>query len=175
MSALNRTPENTNFLQSSKFILAFSRLPTVQYFCQTANLPGVSIGSAEFNTPLLDIPIAGNKLSFNEFKVTFYIDENISSWNELYKWFLSMAAPKSLQDRSKYNALQNQTITKPSYYSDSNLTIMSALNNPISRINFYRMFPVSLSDVQFDTTQSADTIITADAVFRYEYFEITST
>ena len=37
------------------------------------------------------------------------------------------------------------------------------------------MFPVSLSDVQFDTTQSADTIITADAVFRYEYFEITST
>jgi len=51
---------------------------------------------------------------------------------------------------------------------------MSALNNPLVRINFHRMFPVSLSDVQFDTQQSADTIITAEAVFRYEYFDITN-
>jgi hypothetical protein len=175
MTALNRTPSNTNFLQPSKFILAFNRLPTVQYFCQSANLPGVSLGSAEFTTPFVDVPIAGNKLSYNEFRITFYIDEDITSWNELYKWFLAIAAPTSLTDRSKYNSLQNQYATKPSYYSDSNLTIMSALNNPISRINFYRMFPISLSDIQFDTTQSADTIITADAVFRYEYFEITNT
>ena len=175
MSALNRTPSNTNFLQPSKFILAFNRLPTVQYFCQSANLPGVSIGSSEYATPLLDVPIAGNKLSYQEFKITFYIDENILSWNELYKWFLAIAAPTKLQDRATYNALQNSNSTKSSYYSDSNLTIMSALNNPISRINFYIMYPISLSDIQFDTTQSADTIITADAVFRYEYFEITST
>lgn len=173
MTALNRSPSNTNFLQPSKFILAFNRLPTVQYFCQSANIPGISLGEAQYTTPLLDVPVAGSKLSYNEFKITFYIDEDIISWSELYKWFLAIASP-NVQQRGTLNALQNANSPKPSYYSDSTLTIMSALNNPLSRINFYRMFPVSLTDIQFDTTQSADTILTADAVFKYEYFDITT-
>ena len=175
MSALNRTPSNTNFLQPSKFILAFNRLPTVQYFCQTVNLPGVSLGSWDYSTPLLDVPIVSSKLSYNEFKITFYIDENISSWNELYKWFLSIAAAGNVQDRPTFTSLQNKNTPKPSMYSDASLVIMSALNNPLRRIDFYRMFPISLSDIQFDTTQSADTVITADAVFKYQYFDITPT
>ena len=173
MSAINRAPANTNLLQPSKFILAFNRLPTVQYFCQEANLPGASVGSAQFNTPLLDVPVVGNKLSYNEFTVKFMIDEQIVSWNELYKWMLAIASPKSLEDRSQYNALQNQNTKYPSLYSDANLTIMSALNNPLVRVNFHRMFPVSLTDIDFDTQQSSDTILTATATFRYEYFEIT--
>jgi len=80
MSALTRTPENTNPLQSSKFILAFNRLPTVQYFCQEANLPGVTLGVIEYATPLRDVPIAGNKLSYNEFDITFIVDEQLQSW-----------------------------------------------------------------------------------------------
>jgi len=172
MTALNRTPLNTNFLQPSKFILAFNRLPTVQFFCQEANLPGVSIGTTEFNTPLVNVPIAGTKIDYSEFDVTFMIDEQANSWNELYKWLLAIASPKSLSDRAINNQLQNTFTATNSYYSDANLTIMSALNNPLLSINFHRMFPVSLSDIQFDTKQSADTILTATATFRYEYFEI---
>ena len=173
MTALNRTPVNTNFLQPSKFILAFHRLPTVQYFCQSANLPGASVGVVDFYTPLVDVPVAGNKISYNEFRIGFYVDEDIVAWNELYKWLLAIAAPTNIQDRTNYNALQNQHVITPSYYSDATLTIMSALNNPVVRINFHRMFPISIGDVQFDTTQSADTIPVVEAVFRYEYFDIT--
>jgi len=172
MTALNRTPANTNFLQPSKFILAFNRLPTVQYFCQEANLPGASIGTTEFNTPLVNVPIAGTKINYNEFNVTFMVDEQAQSWIELYKWMLAIASPKSLADRALNNQLQNTFTATDSYYSDSNLTVMSALNNPLISIKFHRMFPVSLSDIQFDTKESADTIITANATFRYEYFDI---
>jgi len=173
MTALNRTPSNTNFLQPSKFILSFGRLPTVQYFCQEANIPGVSLGNVDYSTPFVDIPIAGNKLNYGEFNVNFLVDEDIQSWAELYKWFLAIAAPTNLQDRARYNQEQSQ-LSKANYYSDSTLTVMSSLNNPLVRINFHRMFPVSLSDIQFDTQQSADTIITARATFRYEYFDITT-
>jgi hypothetical protein len=173
MTALSRTPSNTNLLQSSKFILAFNRIPTVQYFCQEANLPGVSIGSTEFNTPLLNVPVAGTKLEYGEFKVNFLVDEKLQSWYELYKWMLAIASPKSLEDRKTLNQLQNAYTAKESYYSDANLTIMSALNNPLLRINYQRMFPVSLSDIDFDTQKSADDIITASATFKYEYFTIT--
>ena len=83
-----------------------------------------------------------------------------------------MGSPKSLEDRVNYNTIQNSNTSKVSYYSDANLTVMTALNNPAVRINFHRMFPVSLSDIQFDTKLSADNILTATATFRYEYFEI---
>ena len=174
MTALNRTPTSTNFLQPTKYILSFNRLPTVQYFCQQANIPGVSIDSAVFPTPLVDVPLAGNKLSYDEFTVTFIVDEFIQSWNELYKWLLAMGSPKSLEERVNYNTLQNSNTSKVSYYSDANLTVMTALNNPAVRINFHRMFPTNLTSINFDTGQSADTIITATATFRYEYFDITS-
>lgn len=173
MTALLRTPSNTNLLQSSKFILAFNRLPTVQFFCQEVNLPGVSLGSLEFATPLRDVPIAGNKLSYNEFDITFMVDEQLQSWNELYKWLLAIGSPKSTDERLRQNYLQNNYTTGQSYYCDSSLTIMSALNNPLLRVNFQRMFPISISDIKFDTQLSADAIVTAAARFQYEYFEIT--
>ena len=171
-TAINRTPQNTNFLQPSKFIVTFDRIPTVQYFCQNANIPGVSLSGATFTTPLRDIPIAGNKLEYGEFNIKFYVNEDISSWVELYNWFRSIASPVNLQDRVNQNTLQSKTPS--TYYSGATLTIMSALNNPINKVTYYRMYPVSLSDINFDTTESADQIITADATFRYEYFDITT-
>jgi hypothetical protein len=173
MNAIDRLPSNTNLLQPSKFILAFNRLPTVQFFCQEANLPGVSLGTADFATPLRDVPVAGNKLSYNEFDITFMVDEELKSWNELYKWLLAIGSPKSMEERQLLNVKQNKYTSDKSYYSDSALTIMSALNNPLLRVNFQRMFPISISDIVFNTQLSADTIITATAKFQYEYFEIT--
>jgi hypothetical protein len=174
MTAINRTPQNTNILQASKFILSFSRLPTVQYFCQQANVPGVTLGNAVFNTPLLDVSVAGEKLTYDEFEVTFLLDEEVQSWNELYKWLLAIASPKSIAERQSLNNLQNTNNNAINYYSDASLTIMSALNNPTLRVNFQRMFPVSLSPINFDTQNSADTILTATAKFRYAYFELTN-
>ena len=34
------------------------------------------------------------------------------------------------------------------------------------------MFPTDLSDVRFDSTQGVDTILTATAKFRFDYFNI---
>jgi hypothetical protein len=173
MTALTRTPDNTNFLQPSKFILTFGRIPTVQYFCQEANLPGVALGSTKFDTPLLDIPIAGNKLTYNQLQVNFIVDESIQSWTELYNWLRAFGSPKSLSDRSNQSILQTGGNAPLNNYSEATLTVMSALNNPLFRVNYHKLFPTSLSDIQFDVKNSADTIITATASFAYEYFEIT--
>ena len=56
------------------------------------------------------------------------------------------------------------------YYSDATLTVLSSLNNPILRVKFTNCFPITLSDIIFDSSQSADDIISADGVFMYDYF-----
>jgi hypothetical protein len=173
MSAINRTPQNTNYLQASKFLLSFDRITTVQYFCQEVNLPGVSMGKAQLNTPMLDIYSPGNKLTYNSLNITFTIDESLSSWIELYNWFRSMASP----DNAERNSLSAQQSTRrygQQSFSDATLNILSGLNNPLVKIKFKNLFPTSLSDLDFDVKSSADNILSATASFNYDYFLIES-
>ena len=71
MTAINRSPENTNLLQSTKFLLTFDRIRTTQYFCQTVNLPGVSLGEVSRATPFLDMYSTGTKLTYDPLVVEF--------------------------------------------------------------------------------------------------------
>ena len=173
MTALTRLPQNTNYLQPSKFLLTFDRLGDVQYFCQTVNIPGVNLGQAPFNTPLLDVFVPDRKMIYNPLSIHFTIDESLNGWQQLHAWFRSIASPTSFDERNRLTSLQNASKTSSSLnsYSDATLTILSALNNPILRVKFYNVFPITLSDILFDTTQSADDIITADCVFTFDYFD----
>ena len=169
MSALTRTPQNTNYLQPSKFVLSFDRIPTVQYFCQEVNLPGVSMGKATLNTPVLDVYTPGNKLSYNSLDIKFTIDESVQSWKEMYNWFLSMAS-QDTDERNRLSLQQSNRSYGKQAYSNATLNILSALNNPIIRVHFFNVWPTDLSNIEFDTKGSADEIITATANFRFDYY-----
>jgi hypothetical protein len=169
MTLLTRTPQNTNYLQPTKFLLTIDRITTTQYFCQSVNLPGVSLGEAAYNTPTLDFFVAGNKITYNPLNIKFTIDEQVQSWKELYMWFQSIGS-QSIDERNRISDMQSKR-SKLKSYSDATLTVLSSLNNPIMNIRFINLFPTSLSDIDFDTQSSADNIITADATFHYEYFE----
>ena len=79
MTVISRTPENTNFLQPTKFLLTFDRIPTVQYFCQEANIPGISLPAITITSPVLDYHVTGNKLNYG----TFNIDDCVLVSNQL--------------------------------------------------------------------------------------------
>ena len=110
---------------------------------------------------------------YNPFSIHFTIDESLNGWRQLHDWFRSIASPVSFEERNRLTALQNANKTSSSLdsYSDATLTVLSALNNPILRVKFINVFPITLSDIIFDTTQSADNIVTADCVFTFDYFD----
>lgn len=169
MTALTRTPQNTNFLQPTKFLLTFDRIKDVQYQCHSVNLPGATLGIVTRETPFIDMYSPGTKLVYNPLDITFYLDEGLYSWKNLQKWFNSIASPEGFEKRD-----HSRELTPPAmrHFSDATLTILSNLNNPLVRIRFVNVFPHTLGDVNFDTQQSADTIMSAVASFRYDYYEI---
>ena len=177
MSVLTRIPENTNNLQPTKFLLTFDRTGDVPYFCQQVNLPGVNLGQAPISFPGQDVFAPGNKLTWNPLAIRFIINEDMSSWRGLFDWFRAIASPQGTDERNRLTEQQNnyKTLTPKSdrlkNYSDATLTVLSALNNPIIRVKFTNVFPITLIDIGFDTTLSADTIITADATFIFDYYE----
>lgn len=166
MTVLNRNPQNTNPLQPSKFLLTFNRTGAVPYFCQQVNIPGMSMGAAAFNTPTLDISYPGHKLSFNNLNITYIVDEELTAWKNMYDWFLALAHP-NMNERKRLLELQGG-----SNVSDATLTVLSALNNPIARIQFYNVFPIDMTDINFDTTMSADNIIYSTVTFNFNYYEV---
>jgi hypothetical protein len=153
-------PENTNFLQPTKFILTFPEVPDMIYFCQKVNLPGVSLGQAVQVTPNLDLYHSGTKLEYSTFDVSFLVNENLTAWTTLYNWMKDLSSVESTYTKRKANR------------KEAVLTIMSNQNNPKLRIKYINLFPISVGDLEFDTTLSAEEHVVATASFRYDLFEI---
>ena len=172
MTAFTRTPDNTGLLQPTKFLLTFDRIKTVQFYCQSVNIPGINLGQAPLSTPMLDIFAPGNKITYNPLNVHFLVDEKLQGWQELHSWFRSIASPESFSERKRLTEQQNQFNRNNNLknYSDATLTVLNNLNNPILRIEYTNIFPVSMSDIQFDTKTDADHIITCTATFKYQSY-----
>ena len=98
MTILTRNPENTDLLQSTKFRLTFDRLPGVTYFCQVANFPGVSLTEVIRPTPFVDLYVPGEKLIYDTFNITFYIDEDLRTWLELHDWMRGITFPTDFKE-----------------------------------------------------------------------------
>jgi hypothetical protein len=68
------TPGNPNQLHPNKFVVSFAALPTIEYWAQSVNIPGLSLGEAIRHTPFIDISSPGDKLIINPFSMTFIVD-----------------------------------------------------------------------------------------------------
>ena len=64
MSSLDKQPTNANFLSPLGFRFIVDKLPNVNFFCQSASLPSVSLAETEIPNPLVRLPYAGTKLTY---------------------------------------------------------------------------------------------------------------
>ena len=158
--AITSYPSTTNILQPTKYLVTFPEISETMYFCQKANIPGVSLGMAVQQTPNIDLFHSGTKLEYNTFDITFMVNEDLSAWTTIYKWMNDLSSVDNNYNRRKEN--RKQAI----------FTVMSNLNNPKFRIKLNDIFPISLSDLDFDTTMSAEEHMLATASFRYDWFDL---
>ncbi len=165
-SFLNINPENTNFLQTTKYTFVIPNLPFARYFCQNVNLPGVTSNDIEVPNPFASTYRHPTKMSFDAFTITFLVDEDLKVWEETFKWIVSLTRPES------YSQYIKSLNPDASPYQDGLLTINTNANISNIRIKFRNVFPVSLGGIQFSTMNSADTTPTADVTFRYDIFNI---
>jgi hypothetical protein len=177
MSALTRNPKNPNYLHPNKFQLNFSRLPNMQYFCQTVVVPGISMGESLTPNPFVDLYKPGEKAIYDLLNVTFMVDEMLKSWLEIHDWIRAMTFPTDFKEYQNLGLLSKtagirQQMGIPPQYSDATITILSSANNPTYRFKFYDVFPTSLSSFPMSSNDGPDSTITADATFRYAYFDV---
>jgi len=176
MTALTRNPTNPNPLQPNKFTLNFSRIPNVQFFCQAISIPGISTAEVPVPNPFVDVYAPGEKAIYDLLNITFIIDEELSSWLEIHDWIRAMTFPKEFEEYQQLatlNPYQSSRIpTRLPQYSDGIVTLYSSSNTPYYRFKFYDCFPTTVSTFLMNSSDSPETVMTADATFRYNYYDV---
>jgi len=166
-----------NRLSQSKFQLVIDKCPNTSFFCQKVNLPGLSGQTPKVPTPFKEIHETTDHLTYNDLVVTFEIDENLSNWLEIHKWMVGLGYPESSQ--SFADLVNDQSTTyRPktgSKYSDGTLLLLTNSLNANFEVKFKDLHPTSLSDIDFETTDSDDLNLQATVQFKYLIYHVERT
>jgi hypothetical protein len=147
----------------------------MQFFCQSVNVPGISMSEVPQNTPFVDLYLPGDKAIYDLLNVTFIIDEELQSWKEIHDWIRAMTFPTEFEEYANLDRLSSMNLGSQSVkpqFADAAVTLFSSSNKPLYRFKFKDIFPTSVSTFILSTGESPETIITADATFRYSWYDI---
>ena len=165
---------NRNFLSGIGFKFNLGKYPKVDFFCNTARIPEISLGTATQSSYLKDIEIPGEKISYGDLTIQFLVDENMENYRIVHDWITGLGFPETAQqfkdvttDRDGFRVLNEQ-------FADGTLRILNSNFNEIAKVIFLDMFPVSLSSLDFDATSTDVNYFTAQATFKYTVYELTS-
>ena len=169
------SPKNKNFLSPVGFKFIIGRTPNVDYFCQAAAIPEVSIGAREISKHVKDYTVTGDKMTFGDLNLRFLVNEDLDNYFEIYKWLKGLTNPKNTGDFQAYiNSVdekgRDSDFTKT--MSDARLLVLNSNYNSIATVNFFNIFPTSLTTLEFDASVTDINYFTAEVNFKYTIYEI---
>jgi hypothetical protein len=163
-SVLARQPQTLNTLQPNEFRVVFSKIPHVVYFCQKANIPGLQLNEYQQPTPFAT-PVRRpmGQILYDNFDMDFLVAEDMENWKQLHDWLTSIPPTVEWKDEKKKHQ---------DYYSDASLLIMNSMSKPFFAIHFRNCFPLSLSNIELQTTVNDITPVMCSASFGYTGYYI---
>src|SRR5210317_1668464 len=161
IKSYSRQPTEQDYASPTQFKFNILKLPKVEYFCTAVNIPGITLGGSPVQqTPFKDIPLPGDKLTYEPLSMTFMVDENLENFQEIHGWLVGLGFPR---DYSEFRNLSNSggdrfpgsagsistEIGKVKYkaaaaggtLSDATLTILTSKNNPQLEVRFRDVYP----------------------------------
>ena len=186
---LGRQPEILDYASPTQFKMIINQLPKVEFFITAANVPGISLGETIFSTPLKQIPMQGDEVTFENLSISFLVDENLENYKELHDWMIGIGFPQSRQQFKDFRSstsnrpgatqgnsqdigdVQPATAVSP-MFSDATLTILSNKNNPVVEVRFEELSPLSLGGLNFDQEATDVQYLKSTCDFNYKYYKI---
>ena len=187
---IDRTPSKFDYASPIQFRFKMTKLPNVEFFIQSANIPAITLGETSIETPLKDIPIPGDKVTYSSLDVSFLVDENLNNYKEIHDWITGLGFP---EDHKQFKNLLttgsdrfpgttsstaatgtsiSQATSDGGTYSDAILTVLNSKNIAKTEIRFQNVYPTSLGGLSYDIKSGDVEYITVNASFSYMYYDI---
>ena len=190
VNVIDREPSKLDYASPIQFRFKMTKLPNVEFFVQTANIPGINLGSTTLETPLKDIAGVGDKVTYQSLDVSFLVDENLNNYKEIHDWITGLGFP---QDHKQFKTLLGtsadrfpgttsntaargtsipQPLDEGGIYSDATLTVLNSKNIAKTEIRFQNVYPVSLGGLSYDIKANDVSYLQVNASFSYMYYNI---
>ena len=175
-------PGELDYLKPNGFKFQIHNIPNVSYFCQAANIPEINLPPADQPTPLVDVPLPGDKLQFGTLMIRFLIQEDMANYKELYDWLIGLGFPSDHKQYASYGTTQEYRFpdidpkkqAALGQFSDATLFVLDSNNNPVVQFTFRDLFPVSLQGLDFEISTGSTEYMTGVGMFRYKDYTITT-
>tara|TARA_R110002050_G_scaffold100022_1_gene207299 strand:- start:49 stop:573 length:525 start_codon:yes stop_codon:yes gene_type:complete len=167
-----------------------TKLPTVEFFVQSANIPGITLGDTTLPTPLKDISMPGDKLTYQTLEVSFLVDENLNNYKEIHDWMTGIGFPQdhkqfadvlatgsdrfsgSTASTAAVGSGKPAPLSEGGIYSDATLIVLNNKNIAKTEIRFQNVYPTSLGSLSYDIKASDVDYLQVSASFNYMYYDI---
>ena len=152
------------------FKFQFDKIPHVDFFSYSVNIPGITGGEVIQPTPIYDIKLPGDKLVFEPLIVNFLVTENLQNYKEIYDWLLGIYYPNTTDQYTELITKDRNKTKMQNKYGDAHMFVLTNKMNPIARIKFIEAYPIALSPLTYDSTVTDTVPLTCDATFNYTYY-----
>jgi hypothetical protein len=187
---IDRTPTKFDYASPIQFRFKMTKLPQVEFFVQTANIPGITLDEVQQPTRLKAIALPGSTLSFANLDLSFLVDENLNNYKELHDWLIGLGTPESDSqfagllttgsDRFPGSTASSaatgsntaQPLNEGGIYSDATLTVLNNKNVAKTEIRFKNVYPTSLGSLSYDIKANDVDYLQVQASFNYMYYDI---
>ena len=173
-SAFGKQIANRNFLSGVGFKFNLTKFPKVDFFSNSARIPELSLELARQSSYLKNIDVPGERLTFGDFTLRFLVDENMENYLSVYNWLKGLGFPESGKQFKDITTDSDGIRDPKESFFDGTLSILNSNYREVAKVKFNDLFPVSITSLDFDATNTDVQYFTAEATFKYTIYDLKS-
>lgn len=171
-SIFDRQINNRNFLSPIGFKFTLAKDPKISFFSNSARIPDINLGVTVQPTYLKMLDTPGDIINYGDFSLRFLVDENMENYMAIHNWITGLGFPESTKQFKDLTTNDAGSRDLKEQYSDGSLRILNSNYNTVAVVKFLDLFPVTLSSLEFEATDSDYNYFTAEVVFKYTIYDI---
>ena len=170
--AYDKQLENRNFLSPIGFQFSLNKVPKATFFSNSARIPEIVLGTAVQPVYLKDIDVPGDKLQYGDFTLRFLVDEDLVNYMSIHNWLTGLGYPESTEQFKKATTNTEGLKDNEEVFSDGSLAILNSNYRTTAIVKFRDLFPIALTPLEFEATDTDINYFTAEVTFKYTIYEI---
>jgi len=164
--------DNRNFLSPIGFKFTLSKEPKASFFCNSARIPEINLGTAIQPSYLKDLDVPGDKLTYGDFSLRFMVDENMENYMAIHNWLTGLGYPETTQQFKDLTTNDDGVRDLKEQFSDGSLHILNSNFRDVAIVKFKDLFPTYLTSLEFEASDSDINYFTAEVTFKYTVYNI---
>ena len=173
-SAFGKQIQNRNFLSGVAFKFNLAKFPKVDFFSISAIIPVLNLELAQQASYLKNIAVPGERLTYGDFTLRFLVDENMENYKSVYDWLTGLGFPETTKEFADIIKDSDGQTDPKEAFCDGTLRILNSNYREVAKVKFSDLFPVSLTSLDFDATNTDVQFFTAEATFKYTLYKLST-